>query len=39
MATDLSNWNKKTGDEYVYQRVERRPFGDAANKSNQEINK
>lgn len=38
MATDLSNWNKKTGDEYVYQRVERRPFGDAANKSNQEIN-
>jgi len=38
MATDLSNWNKKTGDEYVYQRVERRPFGDAANKSNQKIN-
>ena len=37
MATDLSNWKKKKGDEDIYQKVERRPFGDAANNKKQTI--
>ena len=37
MATDLSNWKQKKSDEDIYQRVERRPFGDAANNKKQTI--
>ena len=37
MATDLSNWKQKKDDEDIYQRVERRPFGDAANNKKQTI--
>ena len=37
MAVDLSNWKQKKDDELIYQRVERRPYGDAANNEKQSI--